>query len=51
MEQGEVSTQYLEAEEELTDSVTEAHALLSTGATSQLVDDDEGSVTHVVDYI
>lgn len=42
---------YLEAKEELTDRVADADALLSTGTTPQLVYDDQGPVTYVVDYV
>ena len=42
---------YLEAKEELANRVTDADALLSTGAPPQLVYDDQGPVTCVVDYV
>lgn len=46
-----VIVRYLEAKEELTNRVTDADALLSTGAAAQLIYDDQGPVTYVVDYI
>lgn len=42
---------YLEAQEELTNRVTYANALLGTGTTAQLIYDDQGPVTYIVDYI
>lgn len=42
---------HLKAKEELTDWVTDADALLSTRATPQLINDDQGSVTRIVDYV
>lgn len=42
---------YLEAKEELTNRVTDADPLLSTGTTPQFIYDDQGPVTHIVDYV
>lgn len=42
---------YLEAKEELADRVTNADALLRTGTPPQLVYDDQGPVTYIVDYV
>lgn len=42
---------HLQAKEELANSVADADALLSTGATAQLINYDQGPVASVVDYI
>lgn len=42
---------HLKAKEDLADWVTDADALLSTRATPQLINDDQGLVTRIVDYV
>lgn len=42
---------YLEAKEEFTNRMTDANALFSTGTTAQLIYDDQGPVTYIVNYI
>lgn len=46
-----MSILYLEAKEELTNGVTNADAFLGTGTTPQLIYDDQGPLTYIVDYI
>lgn len=42
---------YLEAKQELANCVADADAFLSTGSTPQLIYDDQGPVTYIVDYV